>query len=503
MNPISCALALITALLLAPLAAGQMGSTEYAYIDIDKAAPLVEFENSRLTSISGGVEIVLRGADESVRPMRLGAQEITFDWPEDGGSSPTTIHLNDNVRVDSPQGDIRSSQAVLDLNAGLLSFTGNVNGTSDQIASFQADEIVYDLDSGDSEMVNLHATGIGLDGGQGDGAPAETDYSDMDIERAGAVSFTDGQVNKMTGGVSIALHPAQANAQSLKLSASDVGLSWSSSGQPAAIQMRGSVRVDGPQGDIRAQRADLNLGNKMLEFVGNVTGSTEQIDAFKADKLTYNLGKKWLEFTGNVSGKTEQIEAFDTDKLTYNLDTGDTEMTNLRAQGLDIGEPVPAAGAEEGADDESTSPFSKMDIEKAPEVSMTAGKLNWIRGGVRIQMHGKEEDAPPLLLDANELTFAYSEGAASPDRIVMTGSVKVDGPTADIESDTADLDMASNKLTFTGNVKGSQPGLTGATAEQVIYDLGTGDMSMQGTSIAEMDHRRLGKTDEAEAATQQ
>jgi len=501
MKMISWVLALIGGVLLGPLAAGQMGSTEYAYIDIEKAAPLVEFENSRLTSISGGVEIVLRGADESVRPMRLGAQTIAFRWPEDGGSSPTSIAMAEDVHVDSPQGDIRSNQAVLDLSGGLLSFSGSVDGSSEEIASFQADEIVYDLDSGDSQMVNLHATGIGLGGAQGEGAPAETDYSDMDIERAGAVSFSDGHVDNMTGGVSITLHPAQANAQALKLSATEVGLSWSPSGQPAALQMQGSVRVDGPQGDIRSQRADLNLGTKRLEFVGNVTGNTEQIDTFKADKLTYNLGKKWLEFTGNVSGKTDQIEAFDTDTLTYNLDTGDTEMTNLRAQGLDIGEPAPAEGAEEGADDESTSPFSKMDIEKAPEVSMTAGKLNWIRGGVRIRMHGKEEDAPPLVLDANELTFAYSEGAASPDRIVMIGGVKVDGPTMDIESDSADLDMASNTLTFTGNVKGSQPGLTGATAEQVIYDLATGDMSMQGTSIAEMDHRRLGKPDEAEAAT--
>jgi lipopolysaccharide export system protein LptA len=325
----------------------------------------------------------------------------------------------------------------------------------------------------------------------------------MDIDRAGAVSFSDGQVNRMAGGVSITLHPAQANAQRLKLSAAEVGLSWSPSGQPAAIQMRGDVRVDGPQGDIRSQRADLNLGSKLLEFVGNVTGKAEQIEAFEADKLTYNLGKEWLEFTGHVKGKTEQIEAFETDKLTYNLDTGDTLMTNLRAQGLNIGDAAPARQSDDGAAEKSTSPFTEMDIEKAPEVSMTAGKLNWIRGGVRIRMRGKVEDAPPLILDADELTFAYSGEAASPDRVVMNGNVKVDGPTTDIESDAADLDMASNKLTFTGNVKGSQPGLTGASAQRVIYDLVTGNMSMQGTSIEEMDHRRLGKPDEAEAAAPQ
>jgi lipopolysaccharide assembly outer membrane protein LptD (OstA) len=464
-------MALVLALI-APAALAQMGSTDYSYIDIEKAAPLVEFKDSRLTMISGGVEIVLRSADETVQPMRLGAQEITFEWPSDGGNSPTAINLNESVRVDSPQGDIRSSRAILDLNASLLTFTGSVSGSSEQIASFDADQIVYDLESGDSEMVNLRATGIGLTGGEGDVSSADTDYSEMDIDRAGLVKFSNGQVNTMSGGVSITMQPAQANAQRLKLSAADVAITWTPTGQPAAMQMRGSVRVDGPQGDIRSERADLNLG------------------------------KKSLEFTGNVKGTTEQIESFDTDKLTYNLDTGDTDMINLRAQGLDIGQPAPEVETEEA---ESASPFSKMDIEKAPEVSMTAGKLNWMRGGVSIRIHGREEDAPPLALDADELTFAYSEGVASPDHVVMTGNVIVDGPDTDIESDTADLDMASNTLTFTGNVRGSQPGLTGAKAKRVVYDLKTGNLSMQGTSIEEMDHRRMNEEPETteEPAPQQ
>lgn len=441
----------------ASAAIAQMGSSKYSYIDIEKAAPLVEFENSRLTKISGGVEIVLRAADETVRPMRLEAQDIAFEWAADA-ESPSTINLNERVRVDSPQGDIRSSRATLDMNGGLLTFTGNVSGSSEQIASFEADQIIYNLDSGDSEMVNLRAKGIGLAGGEGDVSAPDSGYSEMDIDRAGAVKFVDGQVETMSGGVSITLQPAQANAQRLKLGASSVGIAWAPSGQPAAIQMRGSVRVDGPQGDIRSEKADLNLG------------------------------KKTLEFTGNVKGTTEQIEAFDTDTLTYNLDSGDTLMTNLRAQGLDIGQPEPEA---ESGEEDSASPFTKMDIEKAPEVSMTAGTLNWMRGGVQIRIHGREEDAPPLTLDANELTFAYSEGAASPDRVVMTGNVIVDGPTMDVTSESAELNMASNTLTFTGNVKGSQPGLTGATARRVVYDLATGNMSMQGTSIEEMDHRRM------------
>lgn len=446
----------------ASIALGQAATPTFSAIDIEKPAPLVEFKNSRLTRISGGVEITLRPESPDAKPMLLAAEEILFTWPEEGGSTPSLITLEQNVRVDSPQGLITSARAELALAKNLLTFSGNVRGKSDQISDFEAEQIVYDLGTGDSKMVGLRATGINLSSAPEGGAPGASNFSRMDIDRAASVQFGGGQVKSMDGGVAITLHPSDGKSKALKMSASTVGFAWSANGQPSVIKMQNAVRVDGPQGDIRSDLAD------------------------------FDLAKKVLEFKNNVQGATEQIESFRTDTLTYNMESGETTMTNLTAQGLQIQTAQTEKPEEEGQS------FSRMDIENAPEVSMAAGKLNWIRGGVNIIMHASKPDVEPLKLRAQELTFAYPEGTTSPERVLLKDKVSVDGQTTDIRSDAADLNMASNKLTFTGNVTGERPGLTGLTAQQIVYDLRTGNIKMEGARAKEVDRDALGPEKAAE-----
>ena len=436
-------------------ALGQASGPKFSAIDIEKPAPLVEFKNSQLTRISGGVEITLRPESPDAKPMRLAAEEILFTWPEEGGSTPSLIALEQNVRVDSPQGIISSAHAELALAEGLLTFTGNVRGQSDQISDFAAEKIVYDLDTGDSEMVNLRATGINLSKAPEGTPQGASSFSGMDIDRAASVLFGGGQVKSMNGGVAITLHPSDAKSKKLKLSASTVGFAWSADGQPSVIEMRNSVHVDGPQGDIRSERADINLGKRVLEFKGNVQGATDQIESFR------------------------------TDTLTYNMDSDETLMTNLTAQGLEIQTAQAAMPEEEGQS------FSRMDVEEAPEVSMAAGKLNWIRGGVNIILHASKPEVEPLKLRAQELTFTYPEGATAPERVLLKDQVSVDGQTTDIRSDAADLNVAANTLTFTGNVTGERPGLTGLTAQQIVYDLRTGNIKMESARAKEVDRDAL------------
>lgn len=440
---------------LATAAQSQPATTRFSTIDIEKPAPVVEFKDSRPVRIAGGVEITLRSDDETVKPMRLAAEEIVFDWPAEGGSRPTAINLHDKVQVDSPQGLIASDQAQLDLRTAKLMFTGNVSGKSDEIDAFEADSITYDLETGDSEMVNLRAKGITLGSAPEGKGSGSADYSAMDVDRAGSVDFSGGRVNQMSGGVAMTLHPAQPKAKALKLSAASIGLSWSPAGTPSAIQMRNQVRVNGPQGDIRSQKAD------------------------------FNLAKKTLEFTGAVKGSSDQIKAFDTDKLTYNLESGETLMTNLRAQGLALEQPNEKETPDSGMD------FSHMDIEKAPEVSMTAGKLNWIRGGVNFRLRSIKPEEKPLVLQARNVTFAYPDTASSPDQVLLEGDINVAGPTTTIQSDSANLSMADKKLTFVGNVRGEQPGLTGVTANRATYNLATGDIKLDAGHIDELDTHLL------------
>lgn len=193
-----------------------------------------------------------------------------------------------------------------------------MKGKSDSIESFDAERISYDMKSGDSEMTGLVARGIKLGAPGGEAKSGATDSS-MNIERAGRVVSSGGQVKTMSGGVNISLSPSDANAKPMKLNAGDATFAWSGEGgQPTAIAMRGSVRVDGPQGAIHADRAD------------------------------FDLMKKQLVFSGKVNGGLPQIERFDADKFTYNLESGETMMTNLTAKGLAISSPTEKKEPTEG-----------------------------------------------------------------------------------------------------------------------------------------------------------
>jgi len=115
-----------------------------------------------------------------------------------------------------------------------------------------------------------------------------------------------------------------------------------------------------------------------------------------------------------------------------------------------------------------------MDIVRAPEVSITGQQLNWMRGGVELTMHPDDPKDQPINVKSQEVKFSPGASADAPQRVLMSGGVDVKAPAVTASSDTADLDMQSNKLTFDGNVKVSTPELQNATARQFVYDLATG-----------------------------
>lgn len=414
----------------------------FQFIDITKGG-LGEFVDGQLKHIDDGVAIALRPADPNAKPMQLEAKKIVFGWDAEQRTKPKSIALDGGVSVDGPQGLITASAADLNLAGNSIEFSGNVHGKSDSIESFEAERINYDMKSGDSEMIGLVARGIKLGAPGGEAKSGTTDFSSMNIERAGRVVSSGGQVKTMSGGVSISLTPSDAGAKSMKLNAGDATFAWSGEGgQPTAIAMRGSVRVDGPQGEIRAERAD------------------------------FDLAKKQLVFSGKVNGGLPQIERFDADKFTYNLESGEALMTDLTAKGLAISNPQEKKEPAEG--DKKRTSYSKMDIVRAPEVSITGQQLNWMRGGVELTMHPDDPKDKPINVKSQEVRFSQGEGANAPQRVIMSGGVDVQAPEVSASSETADLDMQTNKLTFDGNVKVSTPELQNATARQFVYDLATG-----------------------------
>ncbi|HRI89699.1 MAG TPA: hypothetical protein PK869_15605, partial [Candidatus Hydrogenedentes bacterium] len=105
---------------------------------------------------------------------------------------------------------------------------------------------------------------------------AATSFDFVDITRGGQGEFVDGQLRKITGGVEIALRAADPAAKPMVLRAQDVTFLWGDdASKPGGIQLNGGVSVDGPQGLITANRADLNLNESNLVFSGNVQGKSE------------------------------------------------------------------------------------------------------------------------------------------------------------------------------------------------------------------------------------
>lgn len=433
---------------------------EISYIDVAKGG-VGELRDGRLQRISNGVEIRLRPSDPAAAPMTLAAGEITFAWPSDtpgGGRQPSQILLVGGVRVDGPQGIVNADRADLQMETDRLTFSGNVKGNSAEIDQFEADSIVYDLNANDSVMTNLRAPGVPL----GEGAAPQS-YSVMNIEQAANVSAAAGRVRAMTGGVTISLE--SASGPPLRLRASEVAFAWSEgeSPKPTGIQMHGGVQVSGPQGDIRSERAHVDLAAQQFEF------------------------------TGSVRGSLPDLESFTTDKLVYKPQSNDIRMTNLVAKGVPIAEA-------EAPDAAPKNEFTHLDIHKAPVVTLKNGRPDRMEGGIELALRSNAPDDLPLLLKAEQGTFTYGEtGGRSPQRVVFTGNVDVAGSDLKIKCGEVDLDVAAGVLIFSENVAGSMEGVQDFTAARVTRNLDTGVTQTEGFTAKELDPNFTGPVERGPA----
>lgn len=424
----------------------------FDFLDVKKGG-LGEFLEGQLQRITDGVEIALRPSDPDAKPMQLAASAVRFAWDPKDRTKPKAIQLVTDVLVDGPQGIVHADRADLDLAENKLTFAGKVHGKSDAIESFNADRIVYDIKTGDSEMTGLVARGISMGAPDEDAKAGTGEFSRMNIERAGTVVWSAGQVKSMGGGVAITLDPRDKAGKSMALNASEATFSWSGEGgKPVAIALRGNVRVDGPQGAIRADRGDFDLVKRQFVFAGKVNGSLPQLDRFDADKVTYNVA------------------------------SGETLMANVTAKGLALAPPGKEKKPAEDADKKTG--YSQLDIASAPEVSLTGQKLNWMRGGVALVMRSTDPGEPPMTVQTQELEFAYDKDQTSPRSIVLKKNVAMDTPDMRVNSDQAELNLVANVLTFNGNISGNTPQMNDFTATQFSYDMTTRRVTSKGYKAA-------------------
>lgn len=127
-------------------------------------------------------------------------------------------------------------------------------------------------------------------------------YSKMKIEQAGAILGNfNGAIEEMSGGVRIVLlseDPAKGN---LPIAANTITFEWAEGGgQPRLIILSGDVRIQHPEADITAGRAEWNFETGELVFTGNPKMNSPRAQNMQGEKMVLNMETGTFAVTGGV-----------------------------------------------------------------------------------------------------------------------------------------------------------------------------------------------------------
>lgn len=142
--------------------------------------------------------------------------------------------------------------------------------------------------------------------------------------------------------------------------------------------------------------------------------------------------------------------------------------------------------------------FDRMSITKAPKVKITSGRWN-MEGGVELTLFPLNPEEKPLNIKANEIVFAWDPGVQTgPEKVDLSGKVRVDGEIGVISSESASLDIANDRLVFDQKVAVDSEQFSGLTASHLIYHLETGDIEMSDVTADRVPIEGMGGEAEAQ-----
>lgn len=159
--------ALIASLCFCLAATAQMTGGNYSTMSIERA-PRIELKGGLPARMSGGVKIKLNSAEEGQPPLSITANDIEFRYDSEGAMSEV-IMIGD-VGIDSPQGEISSGKAVMNVSTNMVQFTENPIVNTPTIKNLRVGQIEFNLETGDSIMLDGTAESVPLSGMNGGGA---------------------------------------------------------------------------------------------------------------------------------------------------------------------------------------------------------------------------------------------------------------------------------------------------------------------------------------------
>lgn len=122
-------------------------------------------------------------------------------------------------------------------------------------------------------------------------------YTSMEIE-AGSMrgNFATGAIEEMTGGVHIRLLSDDPAMEALPIEAGNMKFTWAEgSTTPSKIIMEGNVKVNHPDAEVTAGRAEWNFDSGELVFSGDPVVNSERLKGLRGDRMVLNLKTNTFE----------------------------------------------------------------------------------------------------------------------------------------------------------------------------------------------------------------
>lgn len=145
----------------------------------------------------------------------------------------------------------------------------------------------------------LIALALALAGVAAAQATGMSGYNKMKIDHAGQITGNlSGAIEEMSGGVRIVLLSDDEAKGNLPIAADKITFAWGEGSQPKSIILTGNVRIQHPDADVTAEKAEWDFGSGQLVFTGNPVMNSPRAQNMKGDKMTFNMQKGTFAVTG-------------------------------------------------------------------------------------------------------------------------------------------------------------------------------------------------------------
>lgn len=131
----------------------EFGGTDFSDVELERAGVIHgNYKSGQLIErMTGGVRMLFLGETEKEN-VRVSAQEVSFEYPDDNNREPSRIFMQGDVRIRVEGNIVDSGTADFDLTAGMATFREKPVIDMNEGPKLAASLILLNLDTGDFEV---------------------------------------------------------------------------------------------------------------------------------------------------------------------------------------------------------------------------------------------------------------------------------------------------------------------------------------------------------------